>query len=47
MKLAQSVGNTTASGDDGITTGWICVNLGAVEEPLPLLAEEMGEEIVA
>lgn len=33
MKLAQSVGNTVVNGaDDGITTGWICVNLGAVAE---------------
>ncbi|KAL2429764.1 ATPase synthesis protein 25, mitochondrial [Exophiala dermatitidis] len=39
MKLAQSVGNTMAmrdvamrDGDDGITTGWICVNMGAVDD---------------
>jgi hypothetical protein len=33
MKLAQSVGNTVANGaDDGITTGWICVNMGNVDE---------------
>lgn len=32
LKLAQSVGNTLESSkDDGITTGWICVNLGSVE----------------
>lgn len=34
MKLAQSVGNTmydSKSYDDGITTGWICCNLGAVD----------------
>lgn len=32
QKLAQSVGNTLeANKDDGITTGWICVNLGTVE----------------
>jgi hypothetical protein len=32
LKLAQSVGNTLeAAKDDGITTGWICVNLGSVE----------------
>jgi hypothetical protein len=32
LKLAQSVGNTLEAGrDDGITTGWICVNLGSVE----------------
>lgn len=34
MKLAQSVGNTmtTRDSDDGITTGWICVNMGPVDE---------------
>ena len=34
MKLAQSVGNTVSghNADDGITTGWICVNLGAVDD---------------
>lgn len=32
LKLAQSVGNTLeATRDDGITTGWICVNVGSVE----------------
>lgn len=35
MKLAQSVGNTMYDGqkghDDGITTGWICCNVGAVD----------------
>jgi peroxin-12 len=32
LRLAQSVGNTLeATKDDGITTGWICVNLGSVE----------------
>ncbi|KAJ9613381.1 ATPase synthesis protein 25 mitochondrial [Cladophialophora chaetospira] len=42
MKLAQSVGNTSAvSSDDGITTGWVCVNLGAIEEPV---AEDMDEQ---
>lgn len=43
LKLAQSVGNTTAIGaedgvgkyDSGITTGWICCNIGAVGEPTP------------
>ena len=40
LKLAQSVGNTLeASRDDGITTGWICVNLGSVED--------VGEEVAA
>ena len=34
LKLAQSVGNTSfdKSYDDGITTGWICCNLGAVDD---------------
>ncbi|KAK5955814.1 ATPase synthesis protein 25 mitochondrial [Knufia fluminis] len=35
MKLAQSVGNTLYDGtkgyDDGITTGWICCNVGPVD----------------
>ena len=32
LKLAQSVGNTLEKDkDDGITTGWICVNLGPVD----------------
>jgi len=43
MKLAQSVGNTVAmkeGGDDGITTGWICCNLGAIDEVGETDAEE-------
>lgn len=36
MRLAASVGNTMyekgGGADDGITTGWICVNVGQVEE---------------
>ena len=33
QKLAQSVGNTLEQHrDDGITTGWVCVNVGAVDE---------------
>lgn len=38
MKLAQSVGNTMFEGsqgkniDDGITTGWVCCNLGDVSQ---------------
>ena len=37
LRLAQSVGNTTMDemADDGITTGWICVNMGAVDIDLP------------
>ncbi len=38
-KLAASVGNTMyekgGGADDGITTGWICVNVGQVEEGHP------------
>ena len=33
QKLARSVGNTMDDNkDDGITTGWICVNVGSVDE---------------
>ena len=33
QKLAQSVGNTLEQHrDDGITTGWVCVNVGAVDK---------------
>lgn len=50
MKLAQSVGNTTAFGgedgtsgyDSGITTGWICCNLGAVDAAV--MPEERSDE---
>ncbi|KIW81915.1 hypothetical protein Z517_04941 [Fonsecaea pedrosoi CBS 271.37] len=43
MKLAQSVGNTVAmkDADDGITTGWICVNMGAVDDAV---VPEMQED---
>lgn len=43
MKLAQSVGNTMAmkDADDGITTGWICVNMGPVD--LAVLPNESAE----
>ncbi|KIW63716.1 hypothetical protein PV04_08699 [Phialophora macrospora] len=43
MKLAQSVGNTVSGhgADDGITTGWICVNLGSVDEAV--LSDEVTE----
>lgn len=47
MKLAQSVGNTTAMKeggyDDGITTGWVCVNLGDVSNAVSSSIEEEGE----
>ncbi|CRG83679.1 hypothetical protein PISL3812_01034 [Talaromyces islandicus] len=32
-RVAGSSGSTAASSDDGITTGWICVNAGLVEDP--------------
>merc|ERR1711939_1106601 len=48
LKLAQSVGNTMAmrDADDGITTGWICVNMGPVDEAA-VLAEDDEEGLVA
>jgi len=50
MKLAQSVGNTMAmrDADDGITTGWICVNMGPVDEAVvPAEDDEGGLEATA
>ncbi|KIY01761.1 uncharacterized protein Z520_01899 [Fonsecaea multimorphosa CBS 102226] len=47
MKLAQSVGNTVAlkDADDGITTGWICVNMGPVDEAvMPETQEDEGDD---
>jgi Ribosomal silencing factor during starvation len=48
-KLAASVGNTMyekGSGvDDGITTGWICVNVGQVEDA-PLQPSQDESEVV-
>lgn len=32
-RVAGSTGSTVASSDDGITTGWICVNAGLVDDP--------------
>lgn len=48
LKLAQSVGNTVAmgsteGGDDGITTGWICVNIGSVDE-VEGMEDDVSEE---
>jgi hypothetical protein len=44
QKLAQSVGNTLEQNrDDGITTGWVCVNVGAVDEAV--LQEATPEDI--
>lgn len=47
MKLAQSVGNTVAmqSADDGITTGWICVNMGPIDEAI--LPDEVEADLTA
>jgi Ribosomal silencing factor during starvation len=46
-KLAASVGNTmyekSGGVDDGITTGWICVNVGQVEDGLLKNTAEQGE----
>jgi hypothetical protein len=50
-KLAASVGNTMyekgGGADDGITTGWICVNVGQVEDGLVEDASEQDEATVA
>lgn len=48
MKLAQSVGNTTYDQgyDDGITTGWICCNLGDVSQAKPVEAERTEDELI-
>jgi hypothetical protein len=32
-RIAGSTGSTVSSSDDGITTGWICVNAGLVDDP--------------
>jgi Ribosomal silencing factor during starvation len=32
-RLASSSGTVADSSDDGITTGWICVNVGSVDDP--------------
>ncbi|OCT44456.1 hypothetical protein CLCR_05919 [Cladophialophora carrionii] len=50
MKLAQSVGNTVSGhgADDGITTGWICVNMGSVDDAVlsdEVMAGEGDQEI--
>jgi hypothetical protein len=45
MKLAASVGNTLEEGrlENDITTGWICVNLGIVDEDI--IAAARGESV--
>ncbi|KAK5078562.1 ATPase synthesis protein 25 mitochondrial [Lithohypha guttulata] len=45
LKLAQSVGNTMydKSYDDGITTGWVCCNLGDVSQAV--LAQEEHDDV--
>lgn len=54
MKLAQSVGNTMYDSgkgyDDGITTGWICCNIGAVngvKMPNTITGPEAEAELAA
>ena len=50
MRLAQSVGNTLAvrrEMDDGITTSWICVNVGLVPGAVLEDCQEIGLEAVA
>lgn len=48
-KLAASVGNTMyekgGGADDGITTGWICVNVGQVEDGIVKNAVEQDEAV--
>lgn len=47
QKLAQSVGNTLEQNrDDGITTGWVCVNVGPVDEAVieGMPQEELQED---
>lgn len=39
-RLASQSGRMTDDRDDGITTGWICVNAGVVEEPSAAAQEE-------
>lgn len=39
-RLASQSGRMTDDKDDGITTGWICVNAGVVEEPSAAAQEE-------
>ncbi|KAK2808043.1 hypothetical protein FQN50_005125 [Emmonsiellopsis sp. PD_5] len=39
-KLAKSAGSTLTQTDDGIITGWICVNVGTVEGGQPREADE-------
>jgi Ribosomal silencing factor during starvation len=49
-KLAASVGNTMykkerGEPDDGITTGWICINVGQVEDGLLDSTQEHSEDV--
>ncbi|KIV93702.1 hypothetical protein PV10_04898 [Exophiala mesophila] len=49
LRLAQSVGNTLMDGDhsadDGITTGWICVNMGQVDDDIEVTGTGNGEGV--
>lgn len=48
QKLAQSVGNTLEQNrDDGITTGWVCVNVGAVDEAVMVEAAREDIQVAA
>lgn len=45
LRLAQSVGNTMVDdqADDGITTGWVCVNMGAVDDRVGVAVPAQAE----
>lgn len=43
-RIASNAGATLESSDDGITTGWICVNVGLVEDPSVNQRELVKEE---
>lgn len=43
-RLASQSGRMVDEKDDGITTGWICVNAGVVEEPSAAAQEEAKNE---
>ncbi|EXJ94323.1 hypothetical protein A1O1_02717 [Capronia coronata CBS 617.96] len=47
LKLAQTVGNTMAGKevDDGITTGWICVNMGPVDDAVLPLSGRVEDQL--
>ena len=43
-RLASQSGTMVDEKDDGITTGWICVNAGVVEEPSPAAQQEAKDQ---